>query len=83
MSNGCKHGVLVFEVTTVSFTCPSDWSKSLAASASDVKNIDGNGIQLLSKQKYHFDIQGMPKDKTRDLFAQWLENAKRRPLPGS
>jgi hypothetical protein len=83
MSNGCKQGVLIFEVSRITFTCPTDGSKSLAASASEVKNIDGNGIQLLSKQKYHFDIQGNSKDKTRDLFAQWLENARRGPSPFS
>ena len=76
-NNGCKHGELVLEATTVQFSCPSDESKSVMISAGQVKDVDGNGLQVYPKQKYHFDIDGMRKDQVHGLFMQWLENARR------
>jgi regulator of RNase E activity RraA len=76
MNNGCKHGALVLEPTTVKFTCPSDASKNVVVRAAEVIAADGNGILVAPKQKYHFDIGGMHKEQTQELFARWLENAR-------
>ncbi len=76
MNNGCKHGALVFGATTMRFTCPSDASKNVAVQAAEVIAADGNGILVAPKQKYHFDIGGMRKEQTQELFARWLENAR-------
>lgn len=78
-NNGCKHGDLVLEVSTVTFTCPSDPSKSVTVSADQVKEVDNNGIIAFPKEKYHFDIDGLQKPDVHDLFVQWLENARRTP----
>lgn len=76
-NNGCKHGRLVLEVSTVNFVCPRDTSKSVAVSAGQVKSLDNNGIVVFPKQKYHFDIAGKQKQDVHELFAEWLANARR------
>jgi len=76
-NNGCKHGALVMELATVRFTCPSDPSKSVAVKAGQVLELDNNGVIVFPRQKYHFDIAGKQKQDVHQLFAQWLENARR------
>ncbi len=76
-NNGCKHGELVMEVSTVTFTCPYDAHKSVAVHAAEVKSLDNNGIVVFHGQKYHFDIAGKQKQDVHELFAQWLANARR------
>ncbi len=76
-SNGCKHGALVIEAATVTFTCPRDSSKSISVSARQVTALDDNGIVVFPRQKYHFDIAGKQKQAVHELFAAWLANAHR------
>lgn len=76
-NNGCKHGRLVLEISTVTFTCPHDASKNISITAAEVKSLDNNGIIVFPKQKYHFDITGKERDNVHRLFAEWLENARR------
>jgi hypothetical protein len=76
-NNGCKHGRLVLEISTVTFTCPNDRSKSVAVTAAEVKSLDNNGIVVFPRQKYHFDIAGREKQNVHELFAEWLANARR------
>lgn len=78
-SNGCKHGRLVIEASTITFTCPDNPSKNVSVSVRQVKNLDDNGIVVFPRQKYHFDIAGKQKQDVHNLFAQWLENARRGP----
>lgn len=76
-NNGCRHGQLVIETSTVTFTCPHDPSKNVAVSARQVRDLDDNGIVVFPRQKYHFDIAGKQKQAVHELFAQWLRNARR------
>jgi hypothetical protein len=76
-NNGCRNGALVIALSTVTFTCPHDPRKSVAVSARQVRATDENGIVVFSQQKYHFDIAGKQKQAVHELFAQWLENARR------
>ena len=76
-NNGCKHGALIIETSTVTFTCPYDKSKSVAVNARQVLELDNNGILVYPRQKYHFDIAGKQKQDVHELFARWLENARR------
>ncbi|HEX4031988.1 MAG TPA: hypothetical protein VHX20_16605 [Terracidiphilus sp.] len=76
-SNGCKHGELVMETSSVTFTCPTDPGKSVAVRAAQVKDLDNNGILVFPDRKYHFDISGRQRHDVRNLFAEWLRNARR------
>ena len=76
-NNGCRHGRLVLEISTVTFTCPHDASKDVSVSAGQVKGLDNNGIVVFPRQKYHFDIAGREKQNVHELFAEWLANARR------
>jgi hypothetical protein len=76
-SNGCKHGRLIIEASSITFTCPDNPGKSVSVSVRQVRNLDDNGIVVFPRRKYHFDIAGKQKQAVHDLFAQWLENARR------
>ena len=78
-SNGCRHGLLIIETSSLTFTCPNDRSKSVAVSVRQVRELDDNGIVVFPRQKYHFDIAGKQKQAVHELFAQWLQNARRTP----
>jgi hypothetical protein len=76
-SHGCKHGELVMETSTVTFTCPTDARKSVAVRAAQVRDLDNNGILVFPDRKYHFDIAGRQRNDVHNLFARWLRNARR------
>ena len=76
-NNGCKHGQLILQAATVTFTCASDPGKNVAVRIEQVKNLDNNGIVVFPRRKYHFDIAGKQKEDVRALFALWLANAHR------
>jgi len=77
LNNGCKHGALVIETSTVTFTCPRDSSKNVAVSARQVRDLDNNGIVVFQGEKYHFEIAGKQKQAVHQMFAMWLANARR------
>jgi hypothetical protein len=70
--NGCKHGSLTLAVSQVAFSCPTDESKSFMVQRAEVKSVDGDGIELFSKKKLHFDIAGKTDEETHALFVRWL-----------
>jgi hypothetical protein len=82
-NNGCKRGKLTIDASTITFTCPSDPAKSVNVSARQVRSVDGNGIVVFPKQKYHFDVGRLQKQDVHNLFAQWLNNARRSPSPAA
>jgi hypothetical protein len=81
INNGCKGGQLIVDPSTITFTCPSDPSKNVDVSSGQVIEVDKNGIVVYPKLKYHFDIDGMNKQEVHDLFAQWLESARKASAP--
>jgi len=81
IKKGCEGGQLTIDPSTIAFTCPSDPSKDVNVGPGQVVGVDNNGILVFPKQKYHFDIDGMSKQEVHDLFAQWLDSARKAAAP--
>jgi type IV secretory pathway VirB10-like protein len=82
-NNGCKDGELVLQVSAVIFTCRSDAGKSITLRVEQIRALDNNGVVINAGQKYHFDIDGKQRQDVHQLFAQWLDNARRTSPPAN
>jgi hypothetical protein len=75
---GCE-GELVLAPTRIDFTCPKNAKKSFSFPVNQIQAADNDGIKLKSGDKYHFKIDGKPKQETQDIFLQWIAQARQNP----
>jgi hypothetical protein len=82
--NGCHGGELRLQGPSLSFTCPAPHEdKGVTLTVDQVKGVDKNGIELVSKKKYHFHLEDMSEDQVVRLFSNWIQAARTSPGMGS
>jgi hypothetical protein len=75
--NGCREGTLLLRGPSLTFTCPAPHEDhSVTLTVDQVRGVDKNGIELVSKKKYHFHVEDMSEDQVVRLFGNWIREAK-------
>ena len=75
--NGCHGGTLLLRGPSMSFTCPAPHeNRGVTLTVDQVKGVDKNGIELISKEKYHFHVKDMNEEQVTRLFGNWIREAK-------
>jgi len=66
---GCE-GKLELTAAGLDFTCTSGSEAPLHFTAAEIKGPNGNGIELKTGEKYHFDLQ-RSKSEEQQIFMDW------------